>query len=79
MIIRMNYQVEYDTNNPEFWEEYVQWQDDYEHSLDSLVEFATDRFISNERINELDQTGAQLNITTSEHGIVLYQSTKMVN
>ena len=32
-----------------------------------------------ERINELDQTGAQLSVVASEHGIVLYQETEMVN
>lgn len=79
MLIRMNYTVEYDTNNSEFWEEYEQWHNDYPQSLASLIEFATDRFISRERINELDQTGAQLSVVASEHGIVLYQETEMVN
>jgi len=79
MIIRMNYTVEYDTDNSEFWGEYEEWQNDYPQSLASLIEFATDRFISRERINELDQTGAQLSVVASEHGIVLYQETEMVN
>jgi len=75
----MNYTVEYDTNEPEFRENYEQWMDDYPLDLPSLIAFSTDRFITNERINELDMTGAKLEVTASENGIVIYKNKALVN
>jgi len=57
MKIHLTYEIDYDTTDELFNQEYVESMDDYEQTLDSLILFAIDRFINLNEPSFIDRNG----------------------
>lgn len=57
MKIHLTYEIDYDTTEVLFNQEYEESMSDYEHTLESLIAFSIDRFINLGEPSFIDSNG----------------------
>ena len=57
MKLKVTYEVEYDFSDPELWQEYTDWLDDYADTRQNRKWFVEDRAVGSDWDNRLDPAG----------------------